>query len=323
VLRESGEAVAATQVWCVKFPVVGGFAHVSAGPLWWRAGRPVSPAVIDRMIRSLCDEFVTRRGLLLRLYLRDGEDSTGDSILRSLRDQNLQCTRDPQDVTVMLNLSLGLDQLRSNLRKTWRRHLRKAEETSVEIIQGTDEQMFEILCGLYREMLVRKKFTQHVEDTKQLAEIQRLLPPAMKMRLFLCRHEGEIVGGQAISALGDTAIGLISVTGNKDVELKLRSTYLCDWTAIRWLKEQGFAAFDLRGYDPEKYPGPSSYKAGFRGDIVRMLGIFERSDSVLSSAIVIGGKTAAKLSGRIRDGINALRSRTLLKDMDRQGRPEQ
>ncbi len=308
VLRKSGEPVAAAQVWCLKSPIVGGgFAHVSNGPMWRPAGRTVSPVVTDRMIRSLYDEFVTRRKLLLRLYLRDRDDATGDHVLRSLGDRKLQRTRDGQDVTVMLNLSPGHDELRRNLRKTWRRQLRKAEETSVEVIQGTDDQMFGILCELYREMLARKKFTQHVENIEQLAEVQRRLPPSMKMMVFLCRHEGEFVGGQAISVLGDTAIGLISATSNKDIELKLRSTYLCDWTAIQWLKEQGFAAFDLRGYDPEKYPGPSSYKAGFGGDIVRFLGVFERSENLLSSAIVIGGKAVAKLSGQVRNGTLTLR----------------
>jgi hypothetical protein len=106
----------------------------------------------------------------------------------------------------------------------------------------------------------------------------------------------------AISVLGSTGVGLVSATSNKDVELKLRSTYLSDWTAIQWLKEQGFEAFDLRGYDPEKVPSPSSYKAGLGVDVVRLLGVFERSDNLLSSAIVSGGQTATNLREQIRQG---------------------
>lgn len=308
VLRESGEAVAAAQVWIVKCPVVGGgAAHVSMGPLWQPSGRPASSVIVEHMTRALCDEFVKRRKLLLRLYLRDREGTKSDHVLQSLANHKLRRTREPRDATVILNLSPELEQLRRQLRKEWRRHLRKAEQTGVEIIQGTDDQMFAALCELYQEMLSRKKFTELVEDTALLAEVQRRLSPSMKMRVFLCRYEGEIVGGQAISALGNTGVGLISATSDKDVELKLRSTYLCDWTAIQWLKQEGFAAFDLRGYDPEKYPGPSAYKAGFGGDVATLLGIFERSGSRLSSAMVLCGKAVTKLSTQIGRGIRALR----------------
>jgi hypothetical protein len=308
VLRESGQAVAAAQTWQVEAPIVGGgAAHVSMGPMWHPSCRAADPATIDRMIGVLCDEFVTRRKLLLRLYLYDREDLNSAPILQGLDRNEVRRTREPPDVTVILNLSPDLEQLRRQMRKEWRRHLRKAEKTDVEIMHGTDDQMFGALCELYHEMVTRKGFTDLLEDTAQLAEVQRRLPPAMKMRVFLCRHDGEIVGGQAISALGNAAIGLISATSNKDVELKLRSTYLCDWTAIQWLKEQGFAGFDLRGYDPDKYPGPSAYKAGLGGDIASLLGIFERSDGLKSSAVVRGGKAVSRLSSLMQRGTRILR----------------
>jgi lipid II:glycine glycyltransferase (peptidoglycan interpeptide bridge formation enzyme) len=292
VLKKSNEIVAAAQLWYVKFPIIGGgFAHVSMGPMWRPRGKEVNFDDIRNMVKALREEFVNRRGVLLRIYSYDKDDHIGKEIKQIFETEKLSRTKEPQDVTVLLNLSPDLDELRRNLRKSWRRQLSQAEKGDLKVIEGTDDQMFNSLSELYQRMLDRKKFTQYVANIKHLAEVQRELPQNLKMRTFLCKYNGEFVGGQAVSVIGNTGIDLIAAISDKDIDLKLKSTYLFEWHTIKWLKENGFQFLDLRGYDPDKYPGPSYYKAGLSGDIVSFLGIYECHDNLINSIIIGIGKS--------------------------------
>jgi lipid II:glycine glycyltransferase (peptidoglycan interpeptide bridge formation enzyme) len=291
VLRRSGEVVAAAQIWHAKFPgIKGGFAHVSMGPMWRLKGQPVNFENIAAMVRALTEEFSVKRRALVRIYSYEKENEEGEKIAQILRDQGFQPTDEPHDVTMRIDLSPDLDCLRQNLHKKWRRKLKKAEQNNLEIVEGTDVETFDCLCDVYREMVDRKHFTFQLADLEQLREAECNSPQCCKMQVFLCKCDGEPVGGVAISMLGDTAVEIFKATSNKDNERNLRSTFLFDWHAVKWLKEHGFRYLDLRGYDPEKYPGPSQYKAGMGGDVVSYLGIFERCDSFLTAQVVRAGK---------------------------------
>ena len=43
--------------------------------------------------------------------------------------------------------------------------------------------------------------------------------------------------------------------------------------------------------NPEKYPGPSSFKAGLRGDDIKFMGTFETYESIISMLLVRIGET--------------------------------
>ena len=160
--------------------------------------------------------------------------------------------------------------------------------------------MFTSLGELYQRMLDRKKFTQYVANIEHLAEVQRELPQDLKLRIFLCKYNGEFVGGQAVSAVGNTGIDLIAALSDKDIDLKLKSTYLFEWHTIKWLKENGLQYLDLRGYNPEKYPGPSYYKEGLSGDIISFLGIYEYRDNLINSIIIGFGKLIKTASQNLK-----------------------
>jgi len=291
ILKKSGEISAAAQIWYREVPVLGGgFAHVSMGPLWRIRGKGINFDNIQNMVRALHQEFVIHRGVLLRIYTYEKENDEGNSIRQIFEAENLKRTNEPQDVTILLNISPDIDIPRKNLRKSWRRQLNKVEKNNLSIISGADDKIFNVLCNIYEEMLSRKGFTEHIADIKQLAEVQKRLPADLKMRIFICQRNGDFIGGQAVSALGNTAIDIIAAISNNDISQKLKSTYLFEWMTIKHMKENGFKFLDLRGYDPERYPGPSYYKAGLGGDIVKYLGIFECSDNLLSSIIVHTGK---------------------------------
>jgi lipid II:glycine glycyltransferase (peptidoglycan interpeptide bridge formation enzyme) len=292
VLKKDDQIVAAAQIWLKKFPIFkAGFAHISMGPMWRLKGQAIDFGVVRNMIRKLYQEFVIKRGLLLRIrsYEFDNEIE-GKQIKEILRSGHLIKTSEAQDRTVLLDLSPDLCQLRANLKKSWRRQLKKAEEEHFETIATDDMEALVQLRELYREMLGRKKFTFHLADLDQLLETQRNLPEALKMKIFLCKHNEVYIGGQLLSVIGNTGIAIIAAICDNSLEFKHGISHFFEWDTIRWLKEKGFAQYNLNGYDPERYPGPSHYKEGLSGEIVSYLGMYEASRSSLTSLLVFIGR---------------------------------
>ena len=68
------------------------------------------------------------------------------------------------------------------------------------------------------------------------------------------------------------------------------TSYLLHWRIITWLKEHGYRYYDLRGYEPEKYPGVSQFKAGLSGEDVRFMGTYETYEYMISLIVVRFGE---------------------------------
>ena len=63
------------------------------------------------------------------------------------------------------------------------------------------------------------------------------MPAPLKMQIFLCEKEGQLLNALIVTAIGDTAIYLLGAT--TDEGTKLKGAYLLQWRAIQWLKERG------------------------------------------------------------------------------------
>lgn len=122
------------------------------------------------------------------------------------------------------------------------------------------------------------------------ADVQKTVPESNKMRIILCCFNGQYVAGSILSALGNSGKSLLAATGTLDIEQKLSSSYLMDWHAMKWLRQNRFKYLDLHGYHPESYPGPSHCKAGFGGDDVRFVGPYEACHNFFSKQIIQLGR---------------------------------
>lgn len=293
VLKRHGQIVAAAQVWHLRLPVVGrGLAHISWGPMWRLRGKELDPEVVRNMIRALQQEYVIRRRLLLRIRSNEIDDDTSGRLLRRVfTDEHFRWRETEGHYhTMRLKLAPDLKDIRANLHSSWRRHLNRAEKKGLEVLEGTEDEMFRSFSEIYHDMVSRKGFTRYVYDVKQYAVVQQRLPESSKMRIFLCRFQGEDVAGIVVSTLGDTALHLLSATSTRAIELKLDAAYLLHWRVIARLKEMGLQYYDLFGYSPGEYSGVSSFKAGLGGEETRSLGCVESCRSVASLLFVRTGE---------------------------------
>jgi lipid II:glycine glycyltransferase (peptidoglycan interpeptide bridge formation enzyme) len=284
IVKEGDRIVAATQVRIVKIPILRiGIAYVYWGPLWKRKNTETNTDIFRLAIRALKDEYAGRRGLLLRIYpaLFSDEVDIFEPILRTegftpLPNENISRT-------LLLDLNPSLDSLRKGLHQKWRNCLNKAERNSLELTEGTNDEMFHSFIGLYRTMLDRKNFIES-NDINEFRIIQKALPDAYKMKIMLCHAEGQLCAGAIFSNLGSTGLYLFGATNT--LGMKSNGSYLIQWRFIEWLKEKNASCYDLNGINPVKNPGTYKFKEGLcgkNGKDVYFLGKYDVCENKLNA----------------------------------------
>lgn len=274
VLKNDGEVAAAAQVRIARIPGLGaGIAYVKWGPMWRRPTNSLKQ--LEQIVRSLRSEYVTRRGLFVRIIPNeiDGESADMATVLeREGLARNLQA---PPYRSVLVDLSHSLEELRKGMSKSWRYTLKRAEEKELEIIEGVSDELFDAFVELYREMRTLKKYAEFF-DINKYKTIQQDLPDRLRMSILICTYKREPIAGAVISRIGLTALNLLSAAGAKGRELG--AAYRLQWRAIEMLKASGARWYDLGGINPEHNPGCYQFKASLAGRFgteVHYVGQFE------------------------------------------------
>jgi hypothetical protein len=287
VLRRDNAVLAGAQVRILPAPAFRlGAAYVRWGPLWQFRNGPEDPSVFRCALRALRNEYVCRRGFILRilpLLYRDPSSACHEILLQE--DFKPVAEKEPSR-TMVLDLTPSLETLRGDLSQRWRRCLTKAERNDLEIVEGTEDMMFEEFISIYRDLLQRKRF-QKPNDIHEFRRIQRDLPDAHKMNIILCRANGRNTAGGIFSAIGDSGVYLFGATN--DQGMHNNGSYLVHWTAVQWMKRRGCHYYNLYGVNASKNPGTFVFKeglAGKKGKILDYLGRFDSYPNALASGTV-------------------------------------
>jgi lipid II:glycine glycyltransferase (peptidoglycan interpeptide bridge formation enzyme) len=312
VLKKDNEIVAASQVWVVELPILKcGFAHISWGPMWKCKYRERDVQTVRMMLRALRDEYVEKRGLLLRLrgYSVSGTDE-GNEVIKLLSEEvfTLQ-KREPAYRTYQINLTKSLEELRAKFKVDWRRNLNKAGRQDLEIETGNSVSMLVVFSEMYKDLVGRKGFKDYVADMDKYIDMQRRLPDDLKMNIFLCKHEGTYVAGAVVPAIGDTGMYLLGATSTRGIEKKLLASHLLQWRVLSWLKSNGFRYYDLRGGIDGEMDGVRHFKSGLSGEEIHYIGSYECSDRVLSEVAVHTGEHIKRMKAGLQNFVRKLASK--------------
>ncbi|NIQ15926.1 MAG: peptidoglycan bridge formation glycyltransferase FemA/FemB family protein [Candidatus Dadabacteria bacterium] len=289
VLKKDGEVLSIAQSVIKSLPIIRrGIAYIPWGPIWKKKGKKSDPEIFSQMLRVLKEEYIDRKGLLLRIkpnVVEDNHDKIG-SIMRS-EGFRINETIHPYR-TLIMDISPSLDELRKNLRQNWRNKLNRSEKNKLGVTIGTSDGLYKIFISLQKEMILRKQYKPGV-DYYEFGEIQKKLPDSLKMIIFICEYEGEPVSSAICSAIGDMGIYLLGATGDKGLHLK--GSYLLQWKIVQELKKRGFKRYDLGGINPDKNPGVYHFKSGLSGIDASHIGQYELSKSKLNTLMVdVGDK---------------------------------
>lgn len=263
VIRSADKVVAAAQARIMRIPFLRtGAAYVRWGPFWQRRNDIPDPSAFRFSVRALRNEYVCRRGFILRIFPLLHDDSINSFADVLSQEGYIPVRSEDRGRTLILDISQPLDDLRKKLDQKWRNCLNKAERNELEVIEGTDDSLFAEFMGLYRELLQRKRFPEP-NDINEFRMIQRALPIEYRMRIFLCRYNGSSSAGVICATIGETGVYLFGATNDEGMANK--GSYLLQWKAILRMKNNGCRSYNLNGINPLKNPGSYHFKAGLSG----------------------------------------------------------
>lgn len=321
VVKRDGVVVAAAQCGIFKTPIFNrGIAHLRWGPLWRCRNGPRNLEHFRQAIRALRNEYAIRRGLILRIYPRVFQDEGKECEKVLLEEGFTPWGAGDGDRTLVIDLKRNLEKLRNGMEKRWRRHLKRAEERDLELVEGTDDRFFEDFSTVYKKMLDLKQLKPS-NDITRFRRAQGLLPREFKMRVILCREEGEPCAGILASAIGATGMTIFRATNERGRQCE--AAYLVHWRALKWLQEAGCTRYDMNGINPVTNPGTYQYKAGLcgrSGEDLSFLGQFETCNREIASALVKKGEQFIRAYRRSRETPFAVRFGKALKRMLDPGR---
>jgi lipid II:glycine glycyltransferase (peptidoglycan interpeptide bridge formation enzyme) len=294
VLKKNDKPVSIAQLRVIKLPrLSGGIAYLRWGPLWRLHAQKYDSDILSTMLQVLRDEYTLKRKLLLRILPNEIHHP---QLLSIFRGKSYKWKRNSHR-TIMLDLRPSLNDLRRNFTSRWRRQLNISERNNLQVVEGTEHELFDHFIQLYEEMLKRKKFIPGM-NPYQYREMQKGLSENLKLNILICQYDKKPIAGIITSDIGDTCIYLLGATG--DSGLNLRGSYLLHWKMIIKLKEKGIQWYDLNGYNPDKNPGTATFKEGFSGDVIHFLGQFESCQNLMSRIGVKFGETFAIISNKFR-----------------------
>jgi Acetyltransferase (GNAT) domain len=281
-----------------------GIAYANYAPVIMK-GECFSECDFGRCLDALCQEYVERRGLVLRVV-----PPPNGGLFQSIQASCLEargfrpCLTEPRK-TFLLDLSRSLEEIRRNLNPKWRRSLMRAERLGIKITRSVELKDFAIFNDLFLECTKRKRFMPE-QDVQFFKHVQSRAPSDQKMVLHLAWDHDELVAGHLGSYLGNTAVYLLGASNLRGRDL--HASFLLQWAAIGYARIGGNAFYDVGGVDEQGNPGVYRFKKRLNGRPLTELAPYELARDPVSRGVIRLGAAArsaltkglSRISRRIR-----------------------
>ncbi|MDP9416424.1 MAG: aminoacyltransferase [Actinomycetota bacterium] len=166
------------------------------------------------------------------------------------------------------------DDLLKGFNQLWRRNIKKAEKSGVEVTEGGPGDL-ERFHALYVETARRDGFTP-----RPLTYFQRMCraltaEDPRRLRLYLARHEGDLVAATTMAQVGEHA--WYSYGASSTAKRDVRGSNAIQWRMMRDALARGATVYDLRGItdtidESDPHFGLIQFKLGTGGEAVEYLG---------------------------------------------------
>jgi lipid II:glycine glycyltransferase (peptidoglycan interpeptide bridge formation enzyme) len=258
---------------------LGTIAYVPKGPLVDSGDLSALPALLQA-VRPLVRK---NRGICLKIEPDLKEDATLARGLRSLGFRPSPQTVQPRR-TITVDLEAEPETLLKRMKQKTRYNIRLAARRGVTVRTG-DEMDLPAFYDLVEITGERDDFGVHSKAYYEA--VHRLFVPSGRGCLLLAEHEGTLLAGLVVFALGGMACYMYGASSSQ--ARNLMPTYLLQWEAMLWAKEQGCRIYDLWGVPDEDEPtlesqfterhdglwGVYRFKRGFGGRLVRTIGAWD------------------------------------------------
>jgi lipid II:glycine glycyltransferase (peptidoglycan interpeptide bridge formation enzyme) len=186
--------------------------------------------------------------------------------------------------SIVIDLQDQPDTLLKRMKQKTRYNIRLSERKGVTVRAGDENDLLEFY-QLMQSTSERDGFGIHSQEYYDTAHRLFVLPG--QGCLLLAEHGGKLLAGLVVLAMGETACYMYGASSSES--RNLMPTYLLQWEAMLWAKEQGCRAYDLWGVPDEEESaleadftkrsdglwGVYRFKRGFGGRLVRTMGAWD------------------------------------------------
>lgn len=209
--------------------------------------------------------------------------------------------------TVIKDLRQPESTLWSEIRKTYRQNIRKAELEGVKVVRGMEflDAAYELIAATMKRS--GASFKTHGDFCR------RILSLGKNVELFVAQFDGAIQGCMVAPYSLNTAYNCYA--GSLPVPA-LGAMHLLHWEAIRYFRAHGVRFFDFQGIriDPDKgskQDGIANYKRGFGGSVIQgytwkyPLRPLKSAAYSLAVRLLMGGDTVDQERHKLRPSASA------------------
>lgn len=162
----------------------------------------------------------------------------------------------------VLDLDPTEETLLSEMRKTTRYEIRRAQKLGVEIVVSKDENDLNHFMKLYQSTAARQGFVGHTA----IAQEYEVFGKVNQVALILGRYQDVIAAGALILFSGAQAIYHHGASIHSEAPV----SHLVQWEAIKLAKKRGMKVYNFWGIAPQDKPnhpwrGLTLFKKGFGG----------------------------------------------------------
>jgi lipid II:glycine glycyltransferase (peptidoglycan interpeptide bridge formation enzyme) len=167
----------------------------------------------------------------------------------------------------------------AGMNQLWRRNIKKADKAGVEVTtstgRGDDEGDLKLFHDLYVHTAARDHFTPRgLPYFRVMADALGTEDPG-RFRLFLARHEGDLVAATIMVRVG--AHAWYSYGASSTEKRDVRGSNAVQWAMLRSAIAAGADVYDLRGITPtldaeDSHVGLIQFKVGTGGEAVEYAG---------------------------------------------------
>lgn len=317
VVMRDKHVVAGAQMLIRSLPLYGAVGYVSKGPL---SATSEDDFELTKHIIDQLHKVAKTNGVQ---YLAIQPPNNGEALAQYLPSWGFEpSSREIMPTaTVLLDLSLDLDEILSQMRKKTRQYIRRGLREEIAVRLGSRDD----LPAFYRLLVKaseRRNYTTYSEA--YFSELWDVFKPHNYIQLFLAEYKREAVAALLVMAFGDTVvtktIGWSGLYGDR------QPNELLYWKVIEWAKAQGYRFYDFEGIEPEvaklvafeeALPDslrrtPSFFKLGFGGQVTLLPQVYDHIYNPFlrwGYTSVLSKVSSSTVITRVEDAIRGIRRR--------------
>jgi len=212
----------------------------------------------------------------------DATDATGEAVVATLSRLGWRppstgagfAAGQPQFVFQVPLAGGSEEEILKGFNQLWRRNVKKAEKSGVEVTRGGEADL-PAFHALYVETARRDHFTPRPLSYFQQMWAAMTAEDPDRLRLYLARHEGDLVAATTMVQVGRHA--WYSYGASSTAKREVRGSNAVQWRMMRDAAAAGAGVYDLRGItdtldEADPHFGLIQFKLGTGGEAVEYVG---------------------------------------------------